>query len=100
MEYEIRKNDDRVTVLLRSELQFEDHEDFRGILKRIREIGPRSCTFDLSGLESADSAGLGMLMIAHQRSKEERWQMALRQPQGHVKRLLEITDLGRVIPIE
>ena len=99
MNYDIGQFGEEMVVWLREDLQFEDHGDFKNVLDRMSEERPKRCTFDLSELTSTDSAGLGMLMIAHNTSKAENWRMTIRNPIGQVRRLLEMANIGESIAI-
>lgn len=100
MQHNITYGDGEVIVQMEPKLKFEDHNAFREIMTTLEQSDRKRRVFDLSKLESIDSAGLGMIMIAFQSSQKQNCAMVLRHPQGQVKRLLEITDLGKVIEIQ
>ena len=100
MIYDMARHGGDMVVRLRESLLFEDHDAFRDVLQTLSKEKCKRCVFDLSELSSVDSAGLGMLMIAYQDSRKNAWDMVLREPKGQVKRVLEITDLGKVIAIQ
>ena len=99
MQSKILIKDGQARVELSDKLTFEDHSAFRNLLSTVAGGGARECVFDLQHLTSIDSAGLGMLMIAHETAESEGWNMALHRPQGQVKRMLEVTEFGKVISI-
>ncbi len=100
MRYNLAANGDEVRVRLSESLSFDDHEAFREVLTQLSAKKCKRCVFDLRELTSVDSAGLGMLMIAYQESRQHRYNMVLQHPTGQVKRLLQITDLGKVIDVQ
>jgi anti-sigma B factor antagonist len=57
---------------------------------------PRALIFDLSGLEFMDSAGVSVLV----RARTEVGEVRLRSPTPIVRRLIEITGLSEILPIE
>lgn len=57
---------------------------------------PRAIVFDLAGLEFMDSAGISVLV----RARSEVGEVSLRNPTPVVRRLIEITGLSEVLPIE
>lgn len=68
------------------------------ILSRV-ESGDRKIVVDLGDVGFLDSTGLGVLVGALKRLKEQDGTLALVCPQGAVLRVLQITGLDRVFPI-
>lgn len=99
MRAELTKTNQEMKVKLHERLAFSDHTKFRELLTSIDREQPTHCVFDLSELISIDSAGLGMLMIAHQQSEKSGWKLSLQAPKGHVKQLLELSRFDKIIPI-
>ena len=81
-------------------LTFEDHDNFRDILKNIKDATQSHCAMDLSQLKAVDSAGLGMLMIAFETAEKNNLDFSLVSPNGQVKRLLEISEFDKVMTIK
>jgi anti-sigma B factor antagonist len=65
-------------------------------LARAAAARPRALIFDLSGLEFMDSAGVSVLV----RARAEVGEVRLRNPTPIVRRLIEITGLSGILPIE
>ena len=65
-------------------------------LARVAAARPRALIFDLSGLEFMDSAGVSVLV----RARAEVGEVRLRNPTPIVRRLIEITGLSGILPIE
>ncbi len=65
-------------------------------LARAATAHPRALIFDLSGLEFMDSAGVSVLV----RARAEVGDVRLRSPTPIVRRLIEITGLAGILPIE
>ncbi|WP_159104335.1 STAS domain-containing protein [Sneathiella glossodoripedis] len=99
MKEQVISADGALTISLSETLSFEDHERFRDILDSIKSTQLNKCIFDLNRLESIDSAGLGMLMIAFETAEESNLDFSLYKPQGQVKKLLEISDFSQVMRI-
>ena len=75
MKYATTQDGELMKVAFSEKLTFEDHDHFRQLLDNISSSNSKRCEFDLSALESIDSAGLGMLMIAHERSESDKWKL-------------------------
>ncbi|WP_169569001.1 STAS domain-containing protein [Sneathiella limimaris] len=88
-----------LNIALTEKLSFEDHNSFRELLDLLNDKKYKSCLIDLSGLESIDSAGLGMLMIARETADKTGAKLQLLKPAGQVKRLLEISEIDKIITI-
>jgi len=100
MKHEVVIADNEVVVRLSEALTFSDHGAFRDVLKNVIASESHKCIFDLSKLESVDSAGLGMFMIASEELEKENWKMVLRSPRGQVKQLLDLAKIKDVVTIE
>jgi anti-anti-sigma factor len=60
---------------------------------------PRIVVLDLSGVETVDCGGLGMLVFLHRWTRESAIQLKLVNPSGFVRNVLECTRLTRVLTI-
>jgi anti-anti-sigma factor len=60
---------------------------------------PRIVVLDLSGMETVDGGGLGMLVFLHRRTRENAIQLKLVNPSRFVRYVLECTRLTRVLNI-
>lgn len=92
-------NGTSLDVKLSDRMAFADHGAFRGLLDQIRTSGSKAVNFDLSELVSIDSAGLGMFMIALEAAERDGWVMTIFQPQGHVRQLLQLARIDRMIKV-
>lgn len=93
------KQDTTVQVRFHERMSFSDHGIFREMLTKVRQAGAKSCVFDLSELVSVDSAGLGMLIIAHEAAQKEGWKLTLQKPQPQVMKLLELSSFDKILTI-
>jgi anti-anti-sigma factor len=60
---------------------------------------PRIVVLDLSGMETVDGGGLGMLVFLHRWTRENAIQLKLVNPSRFVRYVLECTRLTRVLNI-
>jgi anti-anti-sigma factor len=60
---------------------------------------PRIVMLDLSGMETVDGGGLGMLVFLHRWTRENAIQLELVNPSRFVRYVLECTRLTRVLNI-
>lgn len=99
MRFETTSHGQEMQIKLQERLSFSDHAKFRDVLDRIGKAAPKSCTFDLSELESVDSAALGMLMIAHDQSRKQGWSMTLKSPRDGVMKVLQLACFDKILTI-
>jgi len=99
MQDSISTSNGSVTITIADKLTFEDHDNFRSLLKVIESEENNSCTINLKDLNTIDSAGLGMLMIAFEAAEKTGTSFQIHQPDGQVKRLLEISEFDKVMTI-
>lgn len=90
---------EEVEIRLLGALTMEDHGAFRTLLADVTQRKPKHCSFDLRELESIDSAGIGMLLIASEEAKKSTWTFSIDNPTGHVRRVLELADLSKIVTI-
>ena len=100
MNYEIQSQDGGVLVLMKGELTFNDHPTIKKMLTELSSGSHKSWTFDLSALDSIDSAGIGMMLIAKDEGEKVNARLSLRAPSGNVRKVLELTKIGDMIAIQ
>jgi anti-sigma B factor antagonist len=72
---------------------------FKEVLTGLRPPGVKSIVIDVSGLEFVDSTGLGLMLGALRRLRESGGTLKIAGAHGAVLRVLEVTDLDKVIPL-
>ena len=85
---------------LSDRLSFADNGNFRKLLDDMIASKRRQCVLNLAGLSSVDSAGLGMFIIAAETAKKAGLSIVLRAPTGHVRKLIELSKIDKLIPVE
>ncbi|OFX13797.1 MAG: hypothetical protein A2516_07055 [Alphaproteobacteria bacterium RIFOXYD12_FULL_60_8] len=100
MEYSIVAEGSAKRVVLKGRFTFSDNEHFRQIINSLNETGGSRFVLDMSGLDFMDSAGLGMLLLAHEMADGKRIPLVLKGPKGEVKRMLDVSKFNEIIPIE
>jgi anti-anti-sigma factor len=63
------------------------------------EKGARKIALDLTSLSFIDSAGIGMVMLCAGKIREAGGHLVIVGAQGHVKKILELTQIHQVIPM-
>ena len=100
MDQKTKVVDDQFVATFSYELSYADHVSFRETLDLMVESGKKKFVIELGLLQSIDSAGLGMFMVARDEAKKGNWSLVLRSPQGQVKKMLELAKFGDMIAIE
>lgn len=80
--------DSQISPLVKGELTILLHTE--GIKKLI---------FDLSDVEYCDSSGLSSILLAYRILQSDDGQIRLASPQRNVAKLIEISQLNRILPI-
>ncbi|WP_158090134.1 STAS domain-containing protein [Kiloniella majae] len=99
MDYSTTQNGDTVSISFRGDFGFPDNPKTQAIIAEIKENGGSHCSIDLSGLDSIDSAGLGMLLIINDAAEENGKSFELCKPTGQVQKMLEISKFSEIIKI-
>ena len=100
MKYKTTHQPDSIEVEIAEQLTYADHAAFRNIIDGMIEAEARHCVIDIKALETVDSAGLGMFMIAHEECERHSTELVIRAPQGQVKRMLELARFDTILRIE
>ena len=87
-------------VLLTGRLDGRSAGQVRDTVHAVLGAGSGRLVVDLSGLELLDATGLGVLAGAHRRARQCGRELVLRGAPTRVARLLRISRLDRVIPVE
>ncbi|MBR9970935.1 STAS domain-containing protein [Magnetospirillum sulfuroxidans] len=98
MQYKVQNDGSTALVTLEGQLDFSANDTFEKLLDGLKSAPPSKLIFDLSALSTIDSVGLGLLYIASE--DLEGVPVVLRNPQGYVARLLELTDAAKMFQIE
>jgi len=83
-------------VTVSGELDMSNASSLEATVASITAEGPERLIFDLSGLRFMDSAGIAVLVGAASKVNA----VALRNPSPVVRRVIELTGLSGVLPIE
>lgn len=88
------------SVVLVGRLDVRGAPAARDALHAALAAGAGRLVVDLAGVELLDATGLGVLVGAHRRARLEGRELVLRDATPRVARLLSLTRLDRVIPVE
>lgn len=95
---EIRPDAASVTLLLDGELDLASVGTLRACLDQL-DSQYAEIHVDLAGLEFLDSTGLAALVVTQQHLGERGGRLLVRNPQGHVRRVLEVSGVDRVLSV-
>jgi anti-sigma B factor antagonist len=88
------------TLILSGRLDASSVEDVRARLNRLIDTTSGTVIVDLAGIDVIDVTGLGMLAGAHRRLERSGRRLVLRGCADHVRRVLAVTRLSRVMHVE
>lgn len=100
MDYNVTNENNKKVIALSGRFTFNDNNTFRGIIDEISTSAPTACILDMQKLEFIDSAGLGMLFLASDTAGSSQVKITMRNIQGPVKRMLDISQFNEIIPLE
>ena len=83
-------------VIVSGELDISNAAELEATVESLTTARPERLIFDLSGLRFMDSAGIAVLVGATAKVDS----VHLRDPNPIVRRVIELTGLERVLPIE
>ncbi len=100
MNYKLNESGGTLQVTLQGSLNFACNEEFQELLRRATQSACKKVTFDLSGVGSMDSVGLGLLYIAQEDISGNGGKLTITAPSENVRRLLELTQSNLVFDIQ
>ena len=96
----MRIRGDHDELAIEGRLDVRTAADARSVLHRAVDHGRGDLVLDLSGRDSWDATGLGVLMGTHRRAGRCGRRMVLRGVPAQLQRLLVATKLHRILAIE
>ena len=72
---------------------------FQQTIEKVKLTKSRQVVLDLSNVPFINSAGLGLLMLAHKGLQETDIRFSLEVPEGCVLDVLTLSNIGNTIPI-
>ncbi len=100
MEFTVDTKPDHLTIALSGTFRFDDHDGFKGVLEAIDLFEGGTVFIDLSGATAIDSAGVGMLLLAHERSKKQGKPLSIGHASETVAKVLDVTRIGTLIDVK
>ncbi len=79
---------------------FADHGIFKVIVEIIKEGEIGSVTLDMAGIETIDSAALGMLLIAREEAQKHNVHLILANPQGQIEKMFKVSKFETLFTIK
>lgn len=89
----------RLTASLRGELDMSSTPSIAGAIDTALAPGDERLRIDLAQVSFCDSSGLAMLYRLRKRSIDEGFDLALVNPRGAVRRILEMCDRSAALPV-
>ena len=99
MDYTISTSADKRIANMNGRLTFQEHAQFRKLMEELFAERVGTYTFNLSGLEFVDSAGLGMLLLGKDRADKGQGKVVLQAPPAQVKRVLTVAQFENIFDI-
>ena len=87
-------------VALSGQFTFDDHPAFRAILQKIEEDGIQKIVFHMDKLDFADSAALGMLLLAHDAAMKKQKSLVIKGAVGQVKKMFALAHFQKLFTFE
>jgi anti-anti-sigma factor len=91
---------DATVIAVRGELDFATAPAVRSAVEDVLAAVQQTVVIDIRGIEFADSHGLGALVACAKLARSVGVELRLRNPSLKVLRVMEVLNLGRVVPID
>jgi anti-anti-sigma factor len=96
---DVRSEHDRIVLGLHGELDLLGAPLLQGEIEKVELGTPRIIVLDLEDLQFVDSAGLRVILAAHERSRHQGREFALTRGPEQVQRLFTIAGVGEHLRI-
>jgi anti-anti-sigma factor len=91
---DVRNGADRVVLELHGELDLLGAPSLQGEIEKVEVATPGIVVLDLEHLQFVDSAGLRVILAAHERAREQGRELALTRGSEQVQRLFTIAGVN------
>jgi len=91
MMYSKQSNGDNVCFNMKGRFVFSDHVQFKDILDHIEHDKAATVRLDFKEIEFIDSAALGLLLLAKEKSEKAGKRFVLERPGGQVAKMFKIS---------
>ena len=99
MDYTSNKNGRTLEFNFKGTFSFSDNEKIQKVIAEISDMEGDQCSIDLSGLDTIESAGLGMLLLMNDATVEKNKRLEISGATGQVHKMLEISKFSEIIPM-
>lgn len=96
MIYELVKNEEQLSIFLKGHLTFSDYLVFREITEHMQKEKNSRYLLDISELDFIDTAGLSMLLIAHDTIQQKNAMLKVKGAQGQVEKMITFGQLNHL----
>jgi anti-anti-sigma factor len=95
---EVHPGDGETVIRLAGELDVSTSGELREVLERV-DVDVPAIVLDVSDLTFVDSTGIGCLFKLERRAADAGGMVVVRHPQPQIHRVMEMTQLNRIIAI-
>lgn len=92
-------NADSTVLTLVGRMDFQERKVFQGAIENATLSKPRKIILKFTHVPFIDSAGIGLLMVAHKSLAQSQIALSLEVPQGYVMDVLTFAKIGKIIAI-
>lgn len=99
MQTNVTSRDSNTVIVLQGRFDFNTHREFRDAVERALQEAAPDIRVDLAGVEYLDSSALGMLLMLRDKAKGAGKTVALANPRGAVRQVIDIANFGKLFPL-
>jgi anti-anti-sigma factor len=99
MQTNVTSRDGNTVIVLQGRFDFNTHREFRDAVERALNEAAPDIRVDLAGVEYLDSSALGMLLMLRDKAKGAGKTVALANPRGAVRQVIDIANFGKLFPL-
>ncbi len=92
-------SDGSLVLKIAGGLTFAAQKKVQEAIHDAQNLGVTSIVLDLEQVPFIDNAGLALIMIAHQKLKEDNIQLSLSHPQDYVQKALDLANVHSIVSI-
>ena len=99
LKFEVQRTEGVTEIAFKGELGYLDHRAFLEVMAEFNAPAGHQLVFNLSKLETVDSSGLGMFLIANEEAEKRSLRFRISHPRSEVLRIINLGKLDRILDV-
>lgn len=81
-------------------LTFDDHNTIKRLIEEVGDHSVNAVVIDMQDIPAIDSAGIGLLLLAHDKLQQKGQELTLSKPQAAARKIIELGKVHDLVKVE